>query len=131
MKNNVERKPNSQSGMALVTVLIFGVVAIIVITLSITLMVIQTDSSRNFTSGQETLSIAESGAENALIRLLRNPNYSGESLTFPGGTATIVVTNGANKTITVTAQTLFATRTIQVVTTDQDGFTVIDSWGEI
>lgn len=124
-------RENKQSGMALVTVLIFGVVAIIVITLGITLMIIQTDSSREFASGQEALAVAESGVENAMIRLLRDPSYSGETLTLANGTATIVVTNGTTKTITVTGQTQFSTRTLQVITSDSDGFTVINSWREI
>jgi hypothetical protein len=94
-------------------------------------MIIQTDSSREFVSGGEALAIAESGVENAMIRLLRDPNYAGESLTLPNGTATIVVTNGANKTITVNGKSQFSTRTIEVVTAEVDGFTVINSWKEI
>lgn len=125
-------KKRKESGMALVTVLIFGAVAIIVITMGISLMVIQLQSGLQFSSGQEALSVAESGMENALIRLLRNPNYSGETLTFPGATATITVTGTApNKTVTVVADTLYSVRTIQVTVIEQNGISEVSSWQEL
>ena len=107
----------------------------IVIIFGITLMVIQTDSGRQFFAAQKAMTLAESGMENALIRLLRNPNYSGEILTLPTGTATIIVSNsGTNKIVTVTADTgslLNSSRTIEVVVVEQDGRSVVESWREL
>lgn len=123
MKNN--------KGMALVTVIIFSAVAIIVITLGVSLMIIQNISSSRVTSAQEALAVAESAMENALIRLLRDPNYTGETLTFTNGTATIVVTGSVNKTVTVTSDVLSSKRTIQVELTDSSGITTINTWDEV
>lgn len=126
---------NKQQALALITVLIFGAVAIIVITFGVTLMVIQTDSVRQFFNAQKALTIAESGMENALLRLLRNPNYSGEILTLPNGTATIIVNNnGSNKTVTVTADTgnlVSSTRTIEAVVIEENGRSIVESWKEL
>jgi hypothetical protein len=128
-------KKHKQQALALITVLIFGALAMIVIIFGVTLMVVQTDSARQFLAAQKTLAIAESGMENALIRLLRDPNYSGEILTFPNGTATIIVTNDAtSKTVTVTADSgnfLDSIRTIQAVVVEQSGQSIVESWREL
>lgn len=126
-----KRMQKKSAGMALVTVIIFAAVATIVITLGITLMVVQTSSSSRVASAQETLIIAESAMENALIRLLRNPNYAGETLTFPNGTATITVTGTTSKTVTVTAEVLRSKRVLVVHLTESNGVTTIDSWNEV
>ena len=120
-----------EKGMALVTVLIFTVVAIIVITLGIMLMVIQTGSSSKVASSQEAMFVAESAMENALIRLLRDPNYSGETLTFTNGTATINVTGTSTKTVTVTSDVLSSNRTIEVILDEVDGVSSVSSWREV
>lgn len=119
------------SGMALVSVLIFSVVAIVVITLGVSLMAIQSGSSIKTTSSQEALLVAESAMENALIRLLRNPDYAGETLTFPNGTATITVTGVINKTVLVTADVSRSVRSIEVNLIEQDGVTSVSSWREV
>lgn len=128
-------KKTKQQALALITVLIFGAFAMIVITFGITLMLIQTDSARQFLAAQKALTLAESGMENALIRLLRNPNYSGEILTLPGGTATIVVSDsGSNKIVTVTADSgnsLNSIRTIQALVVEENGQSLIESWQEL
>lgn len=126
-----QTKQNSQSGMALITVLIFSVVAIIVITLGVTLMIIQSGSSTTTLNAQEALFVAESGMENALIRLLRDPGYTGETLTFDNGTATITVTGTTNKTVTVTSDVFDIQRQIQVQVTEVNGVTTVNSWEEV
>lgn len=122
----------TQSGMALVTVLIFTAVAVIVITLGISLVVIQADSAIAYSSGQETMIMAESAMENALIRLLRNPNYPGETLTFENGTATITVSGtNPNKLVDVTADGPSSVRKLRVVFSDENGILQVGSWQEI
>lgn len=121
----------NESGMALVTVLIFSVVAIIVITLGIMLMVIQTGSSSKVASSQESMFVAESAMENALIRLLRDPNYTGETLTFQNGTATITVEGSTQKTVTVTSNVLSSNRTLRVTLTENEGASAVSSWREV
>lgn len=129
------KKHKYQHGLALITVLMFGAVALIVIVFGTTLMVIQADVARQFLSSQKALTVAESGMENALLRLLRDPNYSGEILTLADGTATIEVTgSGLDKTVTVTADTDFvldSRRTIQAIITEENGRVIVNSWKEL
>lgn len=129
------KKHKYQQGLALITVLMFGAVALIVIVFGTTLMVIQADVARQFLSSQKALTVAESGMENALLRLLRDPNYSGEILTLADGTATIEVTgSGLDKTVTVTADTDFvldSRRTIQAIITEENGRVIVNSWKEL
>ncbi|HCR92651.1 MAG TPA: hypothetical protein DIU47_01725 [Candidatus Pacebacteria bacterium] len=74
--------------------------------------------------------IAEAGTENALLRLLRNPAYTGETLTVGDGTATITVTGSGTQTITSTGRLNNYLRKIQVVVVVDDVDT-IQSWMEV
>jgi Tfp pilus assembly protein PilV len=129
---NMNAAKKSQSGMALVTVLIFSAIAMIVVVTGISLVTITTQSSREFLQGQEALHITESGVENALMRLLRDPTYSGEVLTVGEGTATIVVDQfNGDRTITVTGEVGSAIRQIEVQSMDESGITSVVSWKEV
>jgi hypothetical protein len=120
-----------KNGMALVVVLILGVIGIIIITLGLSVSTIITQSNLQFSEGERAQNVAESGVENALLRVLRDPNYEGEVLTIDGETATIVVSGSNPRIITVTGSVGRAERTIQVQTTDIDGITTLTSWTEL
>jgi type II secretory pathway component PulK len=120
------------SGMALVSVLIFSAIAIVVIVAGISLTTITSQSNRIFLQGQRALHVAEAGVENALMRLLRNPDYANEVLTMADGTARIVVTQiGELKIITVTGEVGTSIRTVEVQTSFNNGVMVVESWREI
>ncbi len=125
------RKQNNQSGMALVTVLIFSVVAMIVVTAALSLSINTAQSNQQFIQGQLALNMAESGAENALLRLLRDPSYTGETLTLSDGTATIVATGSATKVIDVTGVSGTAVRKLELTTNTVSGVTTVASWQEV
>ncbi len=76
------------------------------------------NSSLNATKmevGASAIQVAESGVDNALIRLLRDPTYTGEVMTVGTGTATVVVsTVGSVVTITSTGRVGSSTRKISV-----------------
>ena len=78
--------------------------------------------------GTDILLAAESGAENALMRLLRNPNYSGETFTVDQATVTITV-NGSS--IVSSATDGKFTRKIQVDTVYTNNILAVSSWREI
>lgn len=131
MNNNFQAANYNKSGMALVTVIIFSAIGIIVIVAALALTSITSQSSLYFLQGQKALLVAEAGAENALIRLLRDPNYSHEVLTIGDGTARIDVTRELDtSTIEVTGQVGLTTRKIEVITVDTNGITTVDSWRE-
>lgn len=119
-----------QKGQALITLLIFVVVALTVTATATVLFVSNSQATTKLEVGLNALDIAESGAENALIRLLRDSTYTGETLPVGSGTATITVTGTNPKTITSTGRMGNFTRIIQVVVSYSSILTVT-SWKEI
>lgn len=91
MKNN--------NGQALVVLLVFMVVAIVMTTMAVALVIINATAASQVEQGDMAWKLAESGAENALLRLVRDPAYTGtESLTIGDGTVTATV-SGTNPII--------------------------------
>ena len=77
-------------------------------------------------------SIAESGVENAMLRLLRNPGYTGEAMNINGGNVTVQVTNnGTIFTITSVGKIGFFVHTIQAIGTMTNNTLTLSSWKEI
>jgi hypothetical protein len=121
----------NQSGQALIVLLFFMIIAI---TLSTTAIAVVASNSLSVTRTEESthaLEIAEAGAQNALIRLIRVPGYTGETLTVNGGSATVVVTGGSTKTILSTGVNGSFTRKIQVQGTFSGGIFTVTSWKEV
>src|SRR3989338_10015638 len=87
-------------GQALVTLLVFIATATIITAAATTVTLINSQTTGKFAQGESALSIAQTGADNAILRLLRNPSYSGEVLTVGNGTVTINVSGSSVKTIT-------------------------------
>ena len=59
-------------------------------------------ASSTYALGNQAYSVAESGAENAIIRLLRDKAYVGETLAVGDNTATITV-SGINPYVIISA----------------------------
>lgn len=117
----------SQSGQTLITLLVFIVVATAVTSTAVAVLINTTRSSSILGQSITATHIAESGAENALLRLLRDPNYAGETLAVGAGTATITVTGSTTKTITSIGTIGDFQKTVQVVVTYNNTMTV-SSW---
>jgi hypothetical protein len=123
---------NAKSGQVLVTLLFFVIVATIITSASVAIVISNSAATGKFQGGTIAYNIAESGAENALIRLLRDPNYAGENLTVDGGTASIsAITSGSNVTIISTGTKGSFSRKVQVVTQYNNGILSISSWQEL
>jgi hypothetical protein len=118
-------------GQTLIILLVFMMVSIIVTTATVILAISGIQASGRQVLSSQAYDVAESGLENALIELLRNPSYSGETLTVGDGIATIVVTGTGNNTITSTGQLGNYVRTIRVTTTYTGGIMTVTSWQEI
>jgi hypothetical protein len=120
-----------QSGQALIVLLFFMIIAI---TLSTTAIAVVANNSLSVTRTEESahaLEIAEAGAQNALIRLIRNPAYGGETLTVGGGSATVIVTGTSTKKILSTGINGSFTRKIQELATFSGGILSVTSWQEV
>lgn len=112
--------------------LFFVIVSIMVTSSAIIVAFVNSQASSKVQVGSEALTLAESGAENALMRLIRNPNYSGETLNINGGTTVITVnTTGATKTIVATGTVSNFIRKIQVVADYTNNILIVSSWKEI
>ncbi len=79
-------------GQALVTLIFFMVFATTVTTAAVFVIATNSISGAKFQEGSIAYEIAQSGADNALVRLLRNPAYTGETLSVGSGSAIVSVT---------------------------------------
>jgi Tfp pilus assembly protein PilX len=122
---------NKQKGQTLIILLTYMVIAIIVTTAAVTLVINSAVSTDKVHQGSTALDVAESGVETAMIKLLRDPNYSGEIMSVENGQAIVTVTGTNPKTILSVGTLSNFTRTIQVVVdTSNDVYTTL-SWKEI
>lgn len=120
-----------QDGQSLVILLSYMVIAIIISTASVALVINNSRGTDKVYQGTNSLDIAESGAETAMIKLLREPNYSGETLTVGNGQAVITVTGNNPKTILSKGTLNNFTRTIQVIVDTSNNTLTATSWKEI
>lgn len=117
----------------LITLLIFMSVGIMITSAAVVLIITNSLGMTKMQEGNLAYSITESGVENALLRLLRNPNYNGETITIGEGTATISVesSGGNQKTITSSGRLGNFLRKIQVIIDYTNNTLTILSWKEI
>lgn len=121
----------SQKGQTLVILLIYMMIAVIVTTASIALVINSATGTDRVNQGSKSLDIAESGAETAMIKLLRDPDYSGETLSVNGGQAVVTVSGVNPKTVNSQGTIGNFTRTIQAVVDTSNNVLTVLSWEEI
>lgn len=83
-------------GQAMVTLLFFVVMAITITAGAVTVLFSNSLSGTRFQQGSIAYEVAQSGADNAILRLMRDSSYTGETLPVGNGTATITVTKSGN-----------------------------------
>ncbi len=120
-----------EKGQALVMLLVFMVISITITTAAVGIIMANSMSVSRVEQGVAALTVAESGAENALLRLIRNPNYGGESLTLDGGNATVTVTGVNPKTIQSQGTVGSFSRTVQIQATITNTILTVNSWQEV
>ncbi len=104
-------------GQALITLLFFALIGTTIISAAIMMTLLNSLSGTKLQQGMVAYQIAKSGTENALIRLLRNPNYTGETFAVGNGSATIQVSGGGASPYTILSQGTLGNfvRKIQVI----------------
>lgn len=120
--------PVLQEGQAVVTLLFFMVMAITITTAAVVVVIANSSSSSINEQGTTAYYVAESGVEEGILQLIRNPLYSGGTFPVGNGTATLTVANG---TITATGSAYNSERTIQVQTVYNNNVLSITSWKEL
>lgn len=127
-KNTIQ---SSESGYMLTALLVFLVVIIVVTTTSVLVSVSSLRSETYFDFGSEALAAADSGAENAILRLLRDPTYLGETLQVGTTEVIITVVGSAPQVVTVVADSGSFERTVEVRLERVDGMLQVTSWKEL
>lgn len=83
----------NQKAQALVSLLFFVLIAITVATSAIFVLYTSSIAASENEQGINAYYIAETGIENAILKLLRDPSYTGETLTIGNDKATVQVIN--------------------------------------
>lgn len=128
MKKYLKYKPGNVSIMLVLIIILLSTLT----TAAVGLAISTTRDTTTMTLGERALTVAESGAENAILSLLRNPSYTGESnLSIGPGSATITVTGSSPLLITSTGVVGDITRAIRVQATIVAGQLTVASWQEL
>ena len=124
-------RTNNSKGQTLVMLLVFIVIGITVITASVGLIINSSRSIDRLYQGSNALSLAESGIEIAMIKLIRNSSYIGETITIGQGQVVASVSGSTTKTIRSIGTLGDSTRTVEATVTTIGYRLTITSWMEI
>jgi len=117
-------------GQALTSLLIIMFVGLSIITSSVGLINTNLSSTASLIEANEALTVAESGAEEALLRIIRDPLYVGGTLPFDNGLATINIASTSPYTFISTGDVGSHQRSIKVTINNTNGITAVTSWKE-
>jgi hypothetical protein len=117
-------------GQTLIALLIFMLVAMTITITATAIAIINLQSNNAMVSGDQALAAANSGIENALITLERNPGYSGGTMTIGGGTATITVSGTGSLTIVSVGSVGNFSRTVTANANDTSNIISVTGWSE-
>ena len=120
-----------EKGQALITLLFFVLISLTITSAAIIIIIVNSISANKLQEGTLAYYAAESGIENALLLLLRNPNYTGETLTVGSSTVVISVTGSNPKTVVSVGQDGNFKRTIQAQINYTSGYYTFSNWKEI
>ena len=125
----------TESGQALVMLLFFIMIGITITTAAIFIIAVNSLSATNVNEGEIAKAMAETGAEKALLSVLRG-NYVKEGTTqenvpLTGGEANITITS-TNGTATIDSEGTAGNYIKKVrVTVTKDGMMEVTSWKEV
>ncbi len=120
------------SGQTLVLLVIFLAITIVVVSAVTTITIVNYTGATKFNQGDVALAIAESGAENGILRTIRNHNYVGETLPVGSGSAQITVTSGTTNPVIKSVGTIGTfRRVIEVRGSFNNNVFTINSWKEL
>lgn len=124
-------KPNLKQGQALVVLIVFVVIATIIVSSAVVVMIVNSRLASDQTLSANAFSAAEAGANEAALSILRNPNYTGGTLTVGSAVATITVSGSSLKTIISVGSASNFVKKVQVTGTYAGNNFVISTWSEI
>lgn len=120
-----------REGQAAVMVLAISLLLIFMVTTMVAVVFSLLSDTTMLSKGEKALFIAETAAEDSILRLLRNPDYAGDTnIMIGGGSADVVVTGVGSKTLEVTAFYGETRRNLAVEVAIVNGELSVVSWGE-
>lgn len=124
-----------ERGQALITLLFFTIIGVTVTSAAVVMILVNSQSGTKQQQGEVAYEVAQSGADNGLIRLLRDPTYTGEILPVGSGSATITAsgsgTVGSPYIITSKGTNGIFMREVQVTATYQNNLLTVTSRKEV
>lgn len=120
-----------QKGQTLVLLLVFVMVTIAITTAATFIIATNSKSATNITLGLTTRQMAEAGVEKALLAILRDPTYKGETFNLDSGTVTASVSGTTTLTINSTAVNGNYTKRVEVRATYSNNVLTPDSWKDL
>lgn len=116
----------------MITMLYVMVIGMLATTGAAYAVISNTQAATTYELGSRALAAAESGLENALLRLIRDPSYAGETFTIDATTtATISVSTGSGIVVTSIGAVGAAKRHMEAVIHYNGDILVVDSWKEL
>jgi hypothetical protein len=119
-----------EAGQALVTLLFFVLISLTITSGAIIIIIANSISASKLEDGVIAYYTAESGVENALLQLLRDPGYSGETLEIEGTTATVTVSGNNPKTVVSVGKNGNFKRTVSAQMNYVNGYYTVSNWKE-
>lgn len=119
-----------EKGQALITLLFFMLISLTITSAAIIIIISNSISASKLGDGTVAYYAAESGIENALIRLLRDEDYIGETLVVGTGTAIVTVSGDSTKTVVSVGQSGNFKRTVTAKMTYDNGYYTFSNWKE-
>lgn len=128
----IKRTSLNSNGQILTSVIVFVAFGLSVIAMSAVLTIINIQNSANNAQSLQALVYAETGTEEAVINLIRNPSYAGGTFTM-GSTSVVVTVSGgiSDKTILSTANYNGFTKKIESHVNLSNNTVVITSWRQV
>lgn len=123
------RDPIYQSGQALVMLLFFIMIGITITSTAVFVVINNSLATTDTEQGEIARELAETGAENALLQIIRG-NFANENISTPDGSVAISITNGANITIDSVGSSGNYVKHVRVMAS-KDGKIDVTSWKEI
>lgn len=120
------------SGQVMITMLYVMVIGMLVTTGAAYALIGNTQATTTYELGSLARTAAESGLENAMLRLIRNPSYTGETLVIDANTrAIITVSTASGIVVTSTGSAGSAERHMEAQIHYNGDILSIDSWKEL
>ena len=119
-----------KSGQALTSLLIIMFVGLTIIATSSALINTSLSSTASLLEANDAYVVAESGAEDALLKILRNPSYTGGTLPFITGQASVSIASTNPFTFVSQGTVGQHQRSIRVIINNNNGIMTVSSWKE-